>query len=310
MPGDTLRRLAEVVRRELGARNARVEIGGDPPDEPEALWRELSGGYRVVALFDAPPADREELIARLDALVESFSTVVTEATPVRRAIRVPAAHALAGALADLVAGAGGVGAAVIDAASPVVWGESGAGLCQAEDVDAAISAAALDERARASGIDAAALLSLEPAAIAPALAATGAGAARAADIGWQIRTIQQRGPAAGRDPAGWRRYLLVARAIATARRLIASSPRPGVMRASTHEQGFGLLAREFATIYVLLIAFDGPFVGLHAEGALVHALPRIERLVLSLPPAPQPAGGPTAKSARVVSLALRRRRKR
>jgi hypothetical protein len=242
--------------------------------------------------------------------VESFSTVVTEATPARRAIRVPAAHALAGALAELVEGSGSVGAAVIDAASPVVWGESGVGLCVAEDVEAALSAAALDERARASGIDVAALLALDPAAIGPALAATGAGAARAADIGWQIRTIQQRGPAGGRDAAGWRRYLLLSRAITAARRLIAASSRSGPMRASAHEQGFGFLAREFATIYVLLLAFEGSFVGLHAEGALVHALPRIERLVLSLPPAPQPAGGPMAKSARVVSLALRRRRKR
>jgi hypothetical protein len=94
------------------------------------------------------------------------------------------------------------------------------------------------------------------------------------------------------------------------RRLLASPPQPGPLRASAYEEGFGFLAREFAGIYALLIAFDGPFVGLHAEGALVHAVPRIERLVLSLPPTPPPTGGAEAKAGRVVSLALRRKRRR
>jgi hypothetical protein len=37
--------------------------------------------------------------------------------------------------------------------------------------------------------------------------------------------------------------------------------------------------------------FDGPFSELHAEGALIHALPAIERLVTSLPPRDPAAGG-------------------
>ena len=310
MLGDTLRRLAEIVRRELGAKNARIEIGGDPPDDPAALWRELPAGFRVVALFEGPPADPAEKLARLNALVDSFSTVASEAAAARPAIRVPVIHALAVALADLAASAGGVGAAVIDVTSPMVWGSSDTSRSEAEDVEAALSAAALDERARAAGVDAAAMLALDPGALGPALAGSEAGVALAADLGRLLRVIQQRAPARGRDAAGWRRHLLIARAIASARRLIVSPPQPGHLRASGSEEGFGFLARDFATIYVLLVAFDGPFVGLHAEGALVHALPRIERLVLALPPAPPPTGGAEAKAGRVVSLALRRRRKR
>lgn len=310
MPGDTLRRLAEIVRRELGAKNARVEIGGDSPDEPTALWRELPGGFRVVALFDEPPADPAERLARLDALVASFSTLTAEATAARPAVRVPVAHALAGALADLAAAAGGVGAVVIDAKSPIVWGSSDAARSEGEGVEAALSAAGLDERMRAAGLDAAVLLAMDPAALGPALVGSGAGAARVADFARLLRMIQQRAPGVERDATAWRRYLLVARAIATVRRLTATPPHPGPLRASAQEESFGFLARELAGIYVLLIAFDGPFVGLHAEGALVHAIPHIERLVLSLPPAPPPTGGSEAKAGRVVSLALRRKRRR
>ena len=42
--------------------------------------------------------------------------------------------------------------------------------------------------------------------------------------------------------------------------------------------------RGFANIYLLLVVFEGAFSELYVESAVVHALPGIEHLVLSLPP--------------------------
>ena len=66
-----------------------------------------------------------------------------------------------------------------------------------------------------------------------------------------------------------------------------------------------LLALSFTGIYILCLVFEGDFDELRAERAAADALPRIERLVLALPPLdpdpPQPMGG-------VVALRGRRRR--
>jgi hypothetical protein len=56
-----------------------------------------------------------------------------------------------------------------------------------------------------------------------------------------------------------------------------------------------LLAQSFAGIYVLVVVFDGPFDEIRAERAIVEALPRIERLVMALPPLdPAPQAGVVA----------------
>ncbi len=65
-----------------------------------------------------------------------------------------------------------------------------------------------------------------------------------------------------------------------------------------------LLAHSFAGIYVLVLVYDAAFDELRAERALVDALPRIERLVLALPPLdPEPYAG-----AGVVRMRRPRRR--
>jgi hypothetical protein len=53
-----------------------------------------------------------------------------------------------------------------------------------------------------------------------------------------------------------------------------------------------LLAHSFASIYLLIVVFSGAFDELRAERAVLEAMPRIERLVLALPPLdPQPFEG-------------------
>jgi hypothetical protein len=64
------------------------------------------------------------------------------------------------------------------------------------------------------------------------------------------------------------------------------------------------VAYSFASIYILVLAYDAPFDELRTERALLDSLPRIERLVLALPPLdPQPFDGAGA-------VAIRRPRRR
>ena len=55
------------------------------------------------------------------------------------------------------------------------------------------------------------------------------------------------------------------------------------------------VVHSFAGIYLLVLVFDAPLDELRAERAIIEALPRIERLVLALPPLePPPYGGVVA----------------
>jgi len=65
-----------------------------------------------------------------------------------------------------------------------------------------------------------------------------------------------------------------------------------------------LVAHSFAGIYLLVVVFDAPFDELRAQRAVLDALPRVERLVLALPPHdPDPTQGAGA-------IAIRRPRRR
>lgn len=88
------------------------------------------------------------------------------------------------------------------------------------------------------------------------------------------------------------RRIAVLRAIAATR--AASRP-----RSTESDESFGVLARPFAGIYRLVLAFDGPFSTLRAEGALRRALPAIERLVADLPPLDP---GPRDRGGRLLTL--------
>lgn len=80
------------------------------------------------------------------------------------------------------------------------------------------------------------------------------------------------------------RRMAVLRAI-TATRGVATP------RLTESDASFGVLARPFGGIYRLILAFEGSFPTLKAEGALRRALPAIERLVADLPPLdPEPRG--------------------
>src|SRR4029079_1255258 len=135
-PRDRIRRMAEagirrfldLVARELGATDARLEIGGKDTPEPKMLRYQLANGWRVVALFDEVPRDRPALERRLSTLAETFLSTIEQATMQNpSSSRTPpdiAGRQLDDELTRLTERAGARGAVVFDLASPVIWGAS------------------------------------------------------------------------------------------------------------------------------------------------------------------------------------------
>jgi hypothetical protein len=99
-----------------------------------------------------------------------------------------------------------------------------------------------------------------------------------------------REPLARRARDAWTRAMLTRRAIAEVRELPeADGLHKGAQLRSTVAEGdFGYVARSFASIYIVILVFGGPFDELLAKRALTHALPTIERLVAALPPLDPP----------------------
>ena len=87
------------------------------------------------------------------------------------------------------------------------------------------------------------------------------------------------------------RIMLSRHAISHVRALpeIERLPRGAHLHRSERSGDVGYLVRSFASIYLLVVVFPGPFEELRAEREAVRALPAIEALVLALPP-PEPAG--------------------
>jgi len=266
--------LLDLVRRELSAQDAYVQLGGGPLADPNLLACTLQPNVRLVARFADPPQNRQEVEHRLKSLAEAFTQTVNESlTQVSDDIGVghgvdPAARrTLADALTTLAAGARASVALVIDVRSPIVWGTSDSGL-QLPDVTVALELADDHDRARAAGIDPRAT---EPAPTPPEDA-----------LAQAVARLRER---FDDNPAAARRDLVAARAIAWART-------PGRAAGVSHEPDLGVHMRHFSGIYRLVLGFDGPFSDLVADPITRRALPVIERLVAELPPLePPPEGG-------------------
>jgi len=255
-----LERLLNLVRRELGAADARfLPPGEQPRGDVHHVSCRLADGRGVEARFEQAPPDREAKQRRLEMLAGTFDTVVDE-VPSTRPSRPPASVSLHDELVAICTRTGALNAIVIDANSPVVW------------------AAAYPDG----------VVALPPLASSPRVAeapANDEGLAQSAPAVLSRRAVH--------DVRGWSEL--------------------GALRKGKHmrkiERGDGaehasLLAHSFASIYIVLVVFDGPFDELRAERAVVEALPRIERLVLALPPLDP---DPTDKAG---AIAIRRPRRR
>jgi len=290
-----LLRLLDLVRRDLGAEDVRAEVGGRDPEGDDVLWCALDNGFRIVARFSGAVPDRERLLERLRLLAASFTGAGPAAGSWSTLSHELASRRLDDELEVLVDRSGAVRAVVLDVDSPVIWGSSGM-LRGDEGVDTAIETAAAVETATAAGIDLAELLRLDPSDARAKLEAGGVDARTALQLSRAVERIRQE---SRRSEPTWRYYLLTCRAIAAVRASTAERSATSQLAEIVRHDGWSYLVRGFAGIYCLLLVFEGAFSELHAEGAVVHALPVIERMVLALPPIDPP---PKRKEGKVIRL--------
>jgi hypothetical protein len=275
MTSDPLDRLISLVRRELGADDVRVLEGPAPAvAAPNVIHADLADGRKLAVAFAAAPPAREALVRRLHMLVLTFAQSLEDDPSIRREPRASAVQSLREELRALAARARGVDAVVIDANSPVVWGSATAEPAVRHDL---------------GNVE---LVDVSRHQLAPASRATEGDPFRDDD--------ESPDPPLAATPS------LTARAIDVVRALpgLADIHKGRHLNHAERDPSFGCVARSFAGIYLLIVVYDGPFDELRAERSIADGLPRIERLVLALPPLdPKPA-----PKAGVMSLRRPRRR--
>jgi len=278
-----LLRLLELVREKLGALDARVEIGGQPPSDDRQLWIELPGGRRVVVLFGEPVDQAARKLEQLETILGSFAGIAQgRVEGAEQASLVSVRAALDDELGRLSTRAGAIQAVVVDAGSPVLWGSSHGGEPVVEvDPKLLRRRAQLFEEAEQEGLDVATLLARGP------VDSTDRGAwptiNAVAGLDAELSRLHQRHAAF--DAAAWKRFVLTSRAVAAVRQHVPRAPATaGPLRATMQGRGLGYFVRSFGGIYFLVLVYEGPFSELRTQRAVGQVLARIERLVLKLPP--------------------------
>jgi hypothetical protein len=280
-------RFLALVCREIGAEEAHIREDEDPSSESadscELRWR-MPDGRSVVARFAVAPADREVRQRRLEMLAGTFDTVwsgdADKGTDDARSprSRPPPARSLREELAALCERAGAVNAVVVDANSPVVWGAAHPEGLTEPDAPQPVATIGPVAPVAATSVGA---NDIEP----------GATSVGANDIepGDGV-SVTARAAAASR---------IAVHVVRTMNDGAASRKGKHVRQVERSGQA-PFVAHSFAGIYLLVIVYDALFDELRAERAIVEALPRIERLVLALPPL-----DPPTKGAGVVSMRRR-----
>lgn len=286
---DAVRRFLDLVARELGADDVRIQFAlREPPGG--CPWCELTGGYRLVAVYDTPDDSLvEKRRERLEVLAASFASTLAEGLTASPSIGTGielAAGALDETLAILAGGVDATAGMVVDRDSPMIWGTSLVPRGP-EDADVAAWLSMAASAAARHGLDFAALL------VDPNVEAALDRAALDDDNRARVTRALGRlhGVGLQRSAAQWRDFVVAMRAVAAARRgpedAISPFAPPG-----DRDAGPAYVCRGFGGIYRAVLVFDHPYSELHAESALRKALPVIERLVMNLPPVdPSPGGG-------------------
>ncbi|MEO0322997.1 MAG: hypothetical protein AAF447_08565 [Myxococcota bacterium] len=255
---DRLLDLLRVVRRELGAKDARLELTLEAP-EAERVYVEVGDGpWRLVVV--EPEGSRAEAQTRLAVLAGSFAGTLETLPPPGAPALGPRAE-LDEALAVLRRQAAAEAVIVVDGSSPELWG--------ADPRPAQETAGTLQQLALVCdrlGTEAVAVLAGEQET----------SPAHQADVD---RARMDR----SFDRAGWERRVRLAQAVDAARRDRAVL--------SSHHGEAPFVTRRIGGAYRLVLVYGrATFSELHAEAALTRAAPAIETLVERLPPLP-PADG-------------------
>lgn len=310
-------RFVQLAKRELQADDVRLLLPGEePPSATNVLVTRLTDGRHIVASFGSPPKDRDALERRLAILANTFAEALASPASERTRARPPVATSLHEELKALAVRARAFDVVVIDGDSPVVWGSASAparprarsSLLLREMSDRELVSDPDDESGRLQ--DVSMPLESSPVAVgandataddkpsAELRVAAESGTDETADTDFAAH--EERDGDEGPDPA------LTRLAIGSLRRLpeLAGLHKGRHLR-HVERDGTYYLALSFSGIYLLCLVFDGEFDELRAERAAHESLPRIERLVLALPPLnpdpePQPMGG---------VIAFRRRRR-
>lgn len=294
MNREAIDRVLGVVCQEMGCESARLEIGGPPPDAAEILCTQTPSGFRLVAVFREPPLDRASANLRLRQLAASFFDSGLAPPSVRPdAEQQLSQRRLDDELYALAGRTGSAGALVFDLKSPIIWGCS-EGRSPDEDLESWVHAAELEQLAQAQNVDLGIISGLVESDRSAALEAF------RGDTKSQMERLVAH--LSGRTLRTRRAYLLRARAVREVRDFAREqeSSSAGVRRL-VHGPDLAYFARSIAGIYVVLLHFPATFSELHVEGMALHALPVLERLVLSLPAVdPPPSGG-----GKVVQLPVR-----
>ena len=252
MNGESVQRALEVVKQEMGARDARIELGGLAPRSPDSLFVELPHGFRLVALFDGAPLRAAEAKIRLRQLAESFFETQLEAPKTRQSGEQHLAQRrLDDELCSLAGRTGAWGASVIDRRSPIIWGSSEERR-EDEDVDTCLQIAELCEMALEKGIDLAVVSGLvEAERISILDKFSGETYSRLESL---VNRMSKR-PMRARKT-----HLLHARTLSRVRQWSEHHETDeSSIRQIKHEEGLSYFARSFAGIYVLVLYFSENF---------------------------------------------------
>ncbi|HEX5660029.1 MAG TPA: hypothetical protein VFX59_22690 [Polyangiales bacterium] len=289
-------KLLDLICHKLGADDARVEIGGRPPEDPRFVWSPLDDGRRLVVAFGEPLVDAAQAQQRLGNLLASFRE--TLAIPGEPPPRTPAAghRELDHALAALAERTGAETIWIIDAQSPVIWGCSESHDDKL-DYDALVQATRADRALLETGLSWSELLAAAPAEGYERVARSGLSGAALRVVQDELLVLRELAEQGGLAAAG--RRLRSARAVVEIRAQHHD-------RTSTELRGplVQCFAHSIANQYQLVLVFDESYSPLHAAGNVQRALPYIEQLLMSLPPVDPSAGA--AQRAKVIRLPRRR----
>lgn len=313
MEGSVFERFVAIAQRELAADDVRLlEVDEVAPTAANVVVARLPDGRHVVASFGEPPKDREALARRLGILAGTFGGALVSRPSERSRARQPIVTSLHEELKALALRAQAHDVVVIDGDSPVVWGCASVPARPRARTDMLLRDVSDRELASHDEPSGPSLLHavppapdesgrrLEPTAPTgdlrvapepPESTAALTGAPSADESGYVFDD--------GEEPEITRRAIAHIRELPTLDQLHKGKHLRHVSR-----EGACYLVLSFSSIYLLCLVFDGEFDELRAERAAQESLPRVERLVLALPPLhpdPEPVGG---------AVALRRPRRR
>lgn len=270
MADDLTRRFVELVRRELGAKDVLLTRDVDAPEASVRV--PLSEGRVVAATFEDDRAADGAVLRRLEILVRAFEAALggePRLGEARKQARVPVATSLREELRSLVARSGALGAVVIDGHSPIVWAATSERIEGPVD-DAPDNVLQFPPEARET-------LRLVRESHRGVLIALGVEPEPPpeVDASWEAT-----------EPANEEGETAMLEAVRAVRGLQGLAQLHKGVHLSHTERGDlgGFVARSFAGIYCLVVVFDRPWDEIRTERAVRDLLPRIERLVLALPP--------------------------